>query len=74
MNKPDFQTMSRQELHTYFLAHRDDTEAFYAYVDKLHAEANWIEMPPLQSAEELANYPEFIEHLRNSSERRNNLM
>lgn len=70
MNKPNFQTMSRQELHTYYLAHRDDLEAFYAYVDKLHAEANWIEMPALQSPEDLENYPEFVERLRNSSKQR----
>ena len=38
MNKPDLKTMSRQELHKYFMNHRDDKEAFYAYVDKLHRE------------------------------------
>ena len=70
MSKPNFQAMSQKELHAYFLAHRDDQEAFYAYVDKLHAEANWIEMPPLQSLEDLENYPEFLERLRNSSEPR----
>ncbi|GAA6615519.1 DUF6887 family protein [Scytonema sp. NUACC26] len=70
MSKPNFQEMSRQELHTYVLTHRDDQEAFYAYVDKLHTEAKWIEMPPLQSPEELNNYPEFLARLRNSSEAR----
>ena len=67
MSKPNFQDMSQKELQTYVLAHRDDQEAFYAYVDKLHAEATWVEIPPLESAEDLENYPEFIEHLRNSS-------
>ncbi len=67
MSKPDFQTMSRKDLHAYFLAHRDDQEAFYAYVDKLHKEATWFEMPPLQSVEELENYPEFLERLRQST-------
>jgi hypothetical protein len=70
MSKPDFKTMSRKDLHAYVLAHRDDQEAFYAYVDKLHAEATWVEMPPLQTVEDLENYPEFIEHLRKSSEPR----
>lgn len=64
MSKPNFQTMSRQELHKYVLAHRDDREAFYAYIDKLHAEATWIEMPPLESLEDLENYPEFVERFR----------
>lgn len=67
MSKPNFQDMSQKELQTYVLAHRDDQEAFYAYVDKLHAEATWVEMPPLESADDLEHYPEFIEHLRNSS-------
>ena len=67
MSKPNFQTMSRKELHTYVLAHRDDQEAFHAYVDKLHAEANWVEMPPLQSVEDLHNHPDFIDHVRHGS-------
>ncbi|GAP95760.1 DUF6887 family protein [Leptolyngbya sp. NIES-2104] len=70
MSKPDFQSMSQTDLRTYVLHHREDQEAFYAYVDKLHAEGNWIEMPPLQSPEDLDNYPEFIEHLRKSSNSR----
>lgn len=68
MRKPDFKTMSRKDLHTYVLAHRDDQKAFYAYVDKLNAKATWIEMPPLQSVEDLENYPEFLERLRKSAD------
>ena len=71
MSKPNFQAMSQKELHNYVLAHREDREAFYAYVDKLHAEGNWIEMPALQSEQDLENYPEFIEHIRNSSDLQN---
>ncbi|MFM7575083.1 MAG: DUF6887 family protein [Snowella sp.] len=52
MNQPDFQAMSQKELQRYVLSHREDQTAFYAYVDKLNAEANWIEMPPLSSVEE----------------------
>lgn len=70
MNKPEFKTMSQKELHAYVLAHRDDQEAFDAYVDKLHAEATWIEMPPLQSIEDLENYPEFLDRVRKSAEPR----
>lgn len=68
MSKPNFQAMSQKNLQAYVLANRDDREAFYAYVDKLHAEATWVEMPPLQSLEDLENYPEFIDRLRSSSE------
>jgi len=70
MTRPNFKAMSQIDLKAYVLAHRDDEEAFYAYVDKLHAEATWIEMPPLESAEDLDNYPEFIEHISKSSEPR----
>ncbi len=68
MSKPDFTVMSREDLHEYVLAHRDDEEAFYAYVDKLHLEATWIEMPPLQAVEDLDNYPEFLDRVRKNSE------
>ncbi len=72
MSQPDFQAMSQKELHAYVLAHRDDQAAFYAFVDKLHAEANWIDMPPLESEADLDNYPEFLEHLRQSAASRDN--
>jgi hypothetical protein len=54
MSKPNFQTMTQQELHNYFLAHRDDQEAFYAYEDRLHEEGNWIEIPSVVSHEAIA--------------------
>lgn len=72
MSKPNLQAMSQEELHTYVLAHRDDQEAFYAYVDKLHTEATWVEMPPLHSPGDLDNYPEFLERVRSGSEPRDN--
>jgi len=72
MSKPNFQAMNQKELHHYVLTHRDDQEAFYAYVDKLHTEGNWIEMPALQSLEDLENYPEFKARFRNSSDPRDN--
>jgi len=68
MSKPNFKAMSQKDLQAYVLAHRDDQEAFYAYIDKLHAEATWIEMPPLESAEDLDNYPEFVERIRKNSD------
>ncbi len=72
LSKPDFQTMSQRELQAYVLAHRDDKAAFYAYVDKLHADANWVEMSPFQSLEDVEGHAEFVEHVRNSSEPRDN--
>lgn len=67
MSKPNFQLMSQKELHDYVLSHRDNMEAFYAYVDKLHAEGNWIEMPALESLQDLENYPEFVERFHGGS-------
>ncbi len=37
MNKIDFTLMALDEAKRYFLEHRDDQDAFYAYMDKLHA-------------------------------------
>lgn len=70
MKKPDFQAMSQKELHDYFLTHRDEQEAFYAYVDRLHEEGNWIEMPPVESVEDLEKYPEFTARFQNRPQSR----
>jgi hypothetical protein len=53
MSMLNFQTMSRKELHNYVIAHREDQDAFYAYVDKLHNEGSWVEMPAVDSVEDL---------------------
>ena len=66
MSQPDFDNMSQKELKNYFLAHREDKAAFYAYVDKLHSEGNWIEMPALTSEEDLVDYPDFVKQSRNN--------
>jgi hypothetical protein len=70
MSMLNFQTMSRKELHNYVLAHREDQDAFYAYVDKLHNEGNWVEMPAVDSVEELEQYPGFVAKSQRSSESR----
>lgn len=64
MNQPNFETMNKKELQAYILSHRDDDEAFYAYVDRLHAEATWGgKYPPMKSLDDMNNYPEFLEQL-----------
>lgn len=72
MSKPNFQSMSQKDLHDYVMAHRDEQEAFYAYVDKLHSEANWIEMPAMESLQDLENYPEFTKRFCNGSDPQDN--
>jgi predicted RNase H-like HicB family nuclease len=59
--------MNQKELREYVLTHREDEEAFYAYVDRLHAEGSWTEMPALKSPQDLDNYPEFIDRIRESA-------
>jgi hypothetical protein len=67
MSQPNFQSMSQKELQRYVLDHRDDQEAFYAYIDRLHQEGNWIEMPPIESVEDLEQYPDFTGRFRGRS-------
>ncbi|NEO91277.1 MAG: hypothetical protein F6K56_13930 [Moorea sp. SIO3G5] len=65
--KPNFKTMSAQELKRYVLYHREDEEAFYAYLDKVRARKERVLYPPLKSLEDLENYPEVIEQMRQAS-------
>ncbi|MDF5729792.1 MAG: hypothetical protein PUP92_17725 [Rhizonema sp. PD38] len=40
MSELNFVAMSKTELKRYLLEHRNDTEAFYALMDKINAEPN----------------------------------
>lgn len=42
MTKVNYATMSDQELKRYILTHRDDQEAFYAYMDRRHSRSHKI--------------------------------
>jgi hypothetical protein len=68
--KLNFQMMSKKELRAYVLNHRDDEEAFYAYMDKLHTEENRIKHPPVDFFDELENYPELAVKLQQESDKR----
>ncbi|MEQ8995387.1 MAG: hypothetical protein RID53_02650 [Coleofasciculus sp. B1-GNL1-01] len=41
--QPNFQTMSKKELRSYLLAHRDDDRAFYAYADRVYDSVATVE-------------------------------
>jgi hypothetical protein len=58
--KPEFASMSRHSLKTYLLAHRSDTEALSAYIQRISHEPNWVTCPALDSPQDLDNYPEFL--------------
>lgn len=64
MTRPDFDLMSHQELQTYVLEHRDDQEAFYALVDRFHAEPeHWHS--PLDPTADIDRFEELLaEHQR----------
>jgi hypothetical protein len=74
VTQPNFQLMDQKELRKYVLEHREDQDAFHAYVDKLYLEGKWIEMPPMQSEQDLEDYPEFLDHLRRSSQPSDNTL
>jgi hypothetical protein len=46
MKDSKFDKMTLDEAKQYFLKHRDDQEAFYAYMDKLHASGRAIVIDP----------------------------
>ena len=63
--KPDFAAMSRKELRAYILKHRDDDEAFYAYMDRLKQNPNRsLLFPAPKSIDDLKHFPELLEKYR----------
>ena len=46
MSQINYALMTLDEAKSYFLEHRDDTEAFYAYMDKLHDSGRAIVIDP----------------------------
>ncbi len=50
--------MTRNELRSYILKHRDDDDAFRVYIDRFKSEDNEI-YPAPQSIEDLKNFPEL---------------
>lgn len=68
--KPNFQAMSKSELRAYVLAHREDNEAFHAYMDQINAEGDRVKFPLLKSLDDLENYPEVLEQFRRDADRR----
>ena len=61
MTKPNFTTMNLKDLRQYILSNREDNEAFYTFVDRVDTEKKWINNPPLDSIEDMDNYPDFLE-------------
>lgn len=43
MTKPNFATMTRNELKKYLITHREDEEAFQVYMQCLDTDVKWVE-------------------------------
>lgn len=65
---PDFQAMTRKELLAYMLVHREDDEAFRAFMDKVHTEPPTEIYPAPQSIEDLKHFPQLLEKFRRERE------
>jgi hypothetical protein len=63
--KPDFAAMSKAELKRYVLTHRNDNEAFYALADRISRQEGRKTYPLFRSLEDMENYPELLEKIRN---------
>ncbi|MEA5469030.1 MULTISPECIES: DUF6887 family protein [unclassified Spirulina] len=61
--KSTFENMSRQELRTYLLEHRDNEEAFQVYLDRVMAKPGEI-YPAPKTIEDLSNFPQLLEKNR----------
>lgn len=60
-----FDHMSLDEVKRYFLQHRDDTEAFYAYMDQLNDSGRAIIIDPIDPESEenaIAQIQERLQH------------
>lgn len=63
MSKIDFNAMTLDEAKRYFLEHRDNQEAFYAYMDKLRASGRAIVIDPTDPESEARAITQIQERL-----------
>lgn len=63
MNNPNFQGMNESELRAYVLAHREDTEAFYALADRLKSKPG-----RKLSGEDFDRLPEILSEIKQENQ------
>lgn len=61
MSQVDFTSMTLDEAKRYFLDHRDNQEAFYAYMDKLNASGRAIVIDPTDPESEARAFVQIQE-------------
>lgn len=71
MTQPNFDEMSRAELRAYVLEHRDDEEAFHAYVDRLATEPVLARGTP-EDARDPVRFAEIVERVKKIKQERRN--
>lgn len=71
MSKVNFNGMTLDEAKRYFLEHRDDQEAFYAYMDKLHASGRAILIDPTDPDSEAKAIAKIQELLQQANDHMN---
>jgi len=71
MTQPNFDEMSRAELRAYVLEHRDDEEAFHAYVDRLATEPILARGTP-EDARDPVRFAEIVERAKKIKQERTN--
>ncbi len=69
MNRPDLHAMSLKELRAFILNNREDNDAFDIFMNRMRTERTWTQNPPLKSLEDMENYPDFLEKLKQDSGR-----
>ncbi|MBW4632243.1 MAG: hypothetical protein KME30_10170 [Iphinoe sp. HA4291-MV1] len=69
MTQLNFQQMSRAELRAYILEHRDDEQAFHAYMDKLKSEPV-LANGTLGDLEDSARFSELLERVQKTKQER----
>ena len=63
MSKPNFDAMSKAELRAYVIAHQDDQEAFYTFVDRLTANPSSVKYPASMTPDEI--HKAVLDHIEN---------
>ena len=63
MSHIDYASMTLDEAKRYFLEHREDQEAFYAYMDKLHTSGRAIVIDPTDPDSEAKAIAQIQERL-----------
>lgn len=69
MSKVDFNAMTLDEAKRYFLLHRDDQEAFYVYMDKLHTSGRAIVIDPTDPDSDSLAIAQIQERLQSSNDK-----